>query len=75
MKSKATSSVVAPEGTSRWKANMLSLSRFQGMVWPAAWILRPTRLAMGPVGPCSPGIHSGYSSVMAPGLAGMDICT
>src|ERR1035437_9230950 len=54
---------------------MLSLSRLQGTVLPPAWILRPTRLAMGPVGPCSPGIHSGYMSVMAPGLAGMDICT
>src|SRR5690348_2908470 len=75
MKSKATSSAVAPAGTSIWKANILSLSRFQGIVLLPAWILRPTRLAMGPVGPCSPGIHSGYSSVKGPGVAGMDIWT
>src|ERR1035437_4753554 len=62
MKSKATSSVAAPGGTSRWKAYMLSLSRRQVTLLPPAWILRPTRLAMGPVGPCSPGIHSGYRS-------------
>src|SRR5438094_1097078 len=29
---------------------------------------------MGPVGPCSPGIHCGYSRVMGPALAGIVIC-
>src|SRR6185437_16722590 len=38
---------------------------------PAALIFRPVKSVIGPVGPCSPGIHLGYTSVSGPGLAGM----
>ena len=57
--SSATSTRRAPSGTSRWKAYMSTGSRRQGRVRPAAVNSRPARLTIGPVGPCSPGIHFG----------------
>src|SRR5512135_2716121 len=49
-------------------------SRDQGMVDPPAEIFRPAICVIGPVGPCSPGIHFGYQSVSGPGCAGMTMC-
>ena len=48
-----------PCGTSQWKVNMSSVSRCQGIVLPPALSFSPARLAIGPLGPCSPGIHFG----------------
>ncbi len=75
MKSKAISSGSTPAGTSTWYANMFTSSRFHGIAFPAAVMVKPTMFRIGPVGPCSPGIHSGYRSVMGPAVAGMVILT
>src|SRR5271155_4739914 len=55
---------------------MFTASRDHATDFPPAAIFKPTKSTTGPVGPCSPGIHSGYSSVIGPGLAGMvmDAC-
>lgn len=58
----------------RWNANIFTSSRRQGMLWPFAENSRPAKLSMGPVGPCSPGIHSGYTNVISPGCTGISSC-
>jgi hypothetical protein len=72
MKSKATSTVVEPAGTSQRIVNMSASSRFQASAPPPVRITRPTTSVTGPVGPCSPGIHFGYRRVSVPGFAGTD---
>jgi hypothetical protein len=57
--SRLTSTELAPCGTSMWKAYMSTGSRRHWRVFPPALNFSPERLMIGPVGPCSPGIHSG----------------
>src|ERR1700722_13680656 len=68
--SNATSSVLDPAGTLRWKAYILSAARCQAMDCPLLENLSPDKPAMGPSGECSPGSHFGYSRVSLPGLTG-----
>src|SRR6185312_8374001 len=58
-KSALASIEVTPGGISRWNVNIFTSSRRQGMSLPLAVNFRPARLSIGPVGPCSPGIHCG----------------
>ncbi len=57
-KSSITSRLVTSCGTLTWKAYISTSSRRQESSWPLPRI-RPVRLPIGPVGPCSPGIHFG----------------
>ena len=57
--SNVMSSEVTPRGTSHQNANISTLSRFHVMGFPFAEMCRLTRLLIGPVGECSPGIHFG----------------
>jgi hypothetical protein len=59
MKSNNASTAVAPTGTSVEMAYMSTGSRRQVSGLPAALSCKSTRSAIGPVGPCSPGIHFG----------------
>jgi hypothetical protein len=34
-------------------------------------MMNPAMSSIGPVGPCSPGIHFGYTSVSGPGVTGI----
>src|ERR1700722_410350 len=47
----------------------LSRSHFTG--WPLAVIKKPAMFSIGPVGPCSPGIHFGYTTVNGPAVTGI----
>src|ERR1700704_4359326 len=71
-KSRDTSTAVAPAGTTMWNAYISTSSLRQGIDLPPAVSLSPARSVIGPVGPCSPGIHFGYISVSGPGGAGIE---
>src|SRR5579875_2682280 len=50
---------------------MFTSSRCQAKTCPFAVNVKPARLSTGPVGPCSPGIHCGYTRVSGPGSTGI----
>jgi len=58
-KSSSTSIPAAPFGTSTRNAVISPGSRLQERGFPPADTWRPATSTMGPVGPCSPGIHLG----------------
>ncbi len=64
--------VVMPAGTLRWNAYIFTSSRFQANFPPLAVNVSPVKLSIGPVGPCSPGIHSGYTRVIGPDSTGIE---
>ncbi len=71
MKSNVILSEVIPFGTSQWRRYMSERSLLHAIVCtvssgPPVAMCRPTRSVTGPVGPCSPGIHSAYESVSGP---------
>ena len=59
MKSREASTLVTPAGTSTWNVHPSARSRRHFRVWPLAVNFSPARSCIGPVGPCSPGIHFG----------------
>src|SRR5262245_62187094 len=63
-KSRSASTAAAPSGTSRWYSYTSCGPRFHGIVFPPALKVSPTMSTIGPVGPCSPGSHFGYASVI-----------
>src|SRR5438270_14051332 len=64
-------SVVTPAGTVRWKVYMSPRSGRHVRRCPLAVKTSPVKSTTGPVGPCSPGIHLGYTSVTGPAVTGI----
>src|ERR1041385_3018933 len=73
-KSSFASSVLTPCGTVRWIVYISSRSRRQDNLFPLAKNIRPVKSVIGPVGPCSPGIHLGNTSFTSPAATGISIC-
>ena len=71
---RSTSTALAPRGTSMANTYILRGSRRQVSACPLALIRTFTRFVIGPVGPCSPGIHCAYASRIGPGTAGIVEC-
>jgi hypothetical protein len=71
---RSTSTALAPRGTSMANTYMLRGSRCQVSACPFALMRTFTRFVIGPVGPCSPGIHCAYASRIGPGEAGIVEC-
>src|SRR5580700_12293771 len=59
MKSKDAFTAETPAGTSTWNVHPSSRSRRHFNVCPLAVNFSPAKSWIGPVGPCSPGIHLG----------------
>src|SRR5260370_10298412 len=69
--SRRASSVLVPSGTVSWMEYISTRSRRHVSRCPLAENCSPVRSTMGPVGPCSPGIHLGKTRVSDPGATGI----
>src|SRR5579883_2914189 len=68
-----TSKAWTPFGTSTWNAYMSTRSRCHSSARPPADTLISEMSPTGPDGPCSPGVHFGYTKVNGPGCDGIRI--